>query len=205
VAKLAVSREVTVGRRRHLLVPLTHGGYFRRTSSPQSALRLTDLSRCPFGYPFTLTYHEEPQYANLQDELLLPSDCLLLANGIVDEDTVLVARISEYDALTATQSGDSLPVTTIVNAECAFYLPLRTKMTVCFGEMLRRPVRRVLSHRSNCAEELSETTYNRLVGLGFQLTNDYVRPPTASISAEFFVAFLHSFQPIFYASARLYM
>ena len=91
VAKLAVSRidgADPAGRRRRysLLVPLSHGGQFRRAGGA-SPLRLSDLSRSPLGYPFTLTYHEEVEYRNLEDDLL-PAGHPLRADGIVDEDSV---------------------------------------------------------------------------------------------------------------------
>jgi len=148
-----------------MLVPLTHDGRFRRISDsvPSTPLRLPDLSRNPVGYPFRLTYlPEEIDYRNLEDDLL-PAKRLLTADGIVDEDSVLVARISELDAL-ATARASAHDVTP-VNAEDAFHLPLRTKLTVCLGERLRRPVRRVLSCRNDFAEELSALMYNKLVGL----------------------------------------
>ena len=179
VAKLAVSRaDSSSPRRRHLLVPLTHGGRFRRTGTG-SPVRLTELSRSPVGYPFTLMYQEETEYRNLEDELL-PAKNLLRADGIVDEDSVLVARISEDDALTAVLAPERGRCTghhsvTTVNAEDAFHLPWRTKLTVCFGETLRRPVRRVLSCRNDMAEELLETKYNKLVGLQ-PVEVGYVRP-----------------------------
>jgi len=184
VEKLAVSRadsDVAGRTRRHLLIPLTHGSRFRRTVD-QSSLRLKDLSRSPLGYPFTLMYHEEAEYSNLQDDLL-PHKCLLRADGIVDEDSLVVARISEDDALTATRCGGggvSSAAATVI-AEDAFHLPLRTKLTVCLGEMLRRPVRCVLSYRNDFAEELSKITYNQLVGhveVGYVLPQ--IRPAIGS-------------------------
>jgi len=185
VAKLAVSRadaDLAGRTRRHLLMPLTHGGRFRRTvdESPASPLRLKDLSRSPLGYPFTLMYHEEAEYRNLEDDLL-PHKCLLRADGIVDEDSVVVARISKDDALTATRCGGGVCSATTVIAEDAFHLPLRTKLTVCLREMLRRPVRCVLSHRNDFAEELSKSTYNQLVGhveVGYVLPQ--IRPAIGS-------------------------
>ena len=183
VAKLAVSRDdcSDVGGRRcrHLLVPLSHGGRFRRTgrdSSVPSPLQLADLSRSPLGYPFTLTYHEQTDYNNLQDELL-PARSLMRADGIVDEDSVLVARISDDDELAATlPPGRGRDSTETVNAQDAFHLPLRTKLTVCLGRTLTRPVRRVVSCRSDMAEELSEDTYNKLVGIQSTVEIGYVRP-----------------------------
>jgi len=181
VAKLAVRddcSDVAGRRRRHLLVPLKHGGRFRRTrgTSPPSPLQLTDLSRSPLGYPFTLTYEEETEYRNLADDLL-PANSLLRADGIVDEDSVIVARISDDDEATATMPPDRrLHDVATVNAEDAFHLPLRTKLTVCLGKTLRRPVRREMSCRSQLAEELSETCYNRLVGLEHAVEVGYVRP-----------------------------
>jgi len=182
VAKLAVSRDdcsdVSGRRRRHLFVPLTHGGRFRRTrgTSPPSSLRLTDLSRSPLGYPFTLAYKEETDYINLEDELL-PDNSLLQADGIVDEDSLLVARISDDDEELAATTSQQRGLRS-VNADDAFHLPLRTKLTVCLGKTVRRPVRRVLSCRSDLAEELSEETYNKLVGLppGPAVEVGYVRP-----------------------------
>ena len=139
IAKLAVSRnETAAGRPRgarhgHLLVPLSHGGQFRR-ASPPAALRLTQLSRSPTGYPFALTYHEEAEYRNLEDDLLPGAGGhLLTADGIVDEDCVLVARISEFDALTATTTTTTTHDdvdTLVVNADDAFHLPLRTTWTI---------------------------------------------------------------------------
>lgn len=182
VAKLAVSRDdcsdLAGRKRRHLLVPLSHGGRFRRTrdASPPTPLQLTDLSRSPLGYPFTLTYQEETEYRNLEDELL-PAKSLLRADGIVDEDSVLVARISEDDELTAALPPERGRHSAVpVNAEDAFLLPLRTKLKVCLGKTLHRPVRRVLSHRTDMAEELSEATYNKLVGLQPAVEVGYVRP-----------------------------
>jgi len=183
IAKLAVSRDdrsdVAGRRRRHLLVPLTHGGRFR-CSRDASPLRLTGLSRSPLGYPFTLMYQEEAEYRNLEDDLL-PSESLLRADGVVDEDSVLVARISEDDAVTAARAPERCRCgghrsAATVNAEDAFHLPLRTKLTVCLGEMLRQPVRRDVSYRNDFAEELSETTYNKLVGLQPAVEVGYVRP-----------------------------
>ena len=183
IAKLAVrddGSDVAGRRRRHMLVPLTHAGRFQRTSGVTSALKLTDLSRSPLGYPFTLTYQDETDYRNLEDDLL-PAKSPLRADGVVDEDSVLVARISEDDALAATRPpertrcrGDHSAAT--VNADDAFHLPLRTKLTVCLGELLHRPVRRQLSCRNDFAEELSEATYNKLVGLPPPVEVGYVRP-----------------------------
>jgi len=195
VAKLAVIRDdcsdVTERRRRrHLLVPLTHGGRFQRTQAA-FALQLTDLSRSPLGYPLTLTYHEQTDYRNLQDELL-PAESLLRADGIVDEDCVLVARISEDDefvAATLPQEHGRHRTETFISAEDAFHLPLRTKLTVCLGRRLRRPVRRVLSCRKDMVEELCEDAYNKLVGIQSTTAVEvgYVRPlirPTMGILAE---------------------
>jgi len=120
---------------------------------------------------------------NLQDDLL-PATSLLRADGIVDEDSVLVARISEDDATRAVlppgRARCGGPRSATIIAEDAFHLPLRTKLTVCLGEMVRRPVRRALSCRNELAEELSETTYSQLVGLHLGLQSSvevgYVRP-----------------------------
>ena len=52
-----------------------------------------------------------------------------------------------------------------------------TRLTVCLGERLRRPVRRVMSCRNDFAEQLSETNYNKLVGLQLvEVEVGYVRP-----------------------------
>jgi len=137
LAKLAVRRDVEArpgGRRGgHLLVPLTHAGQFRRTSPPAAgALRLTELSRSPLGYPFTLTYrHDDVEYRNLEDDLLpATGGHLLTADGIVDEDCVIVARMNEFDALTAARPTTTHDDTALVNADDAFHLPLRTRLTV---------------------------------------------------------------------------
>jgi len=176
MAKLAVRKD-DVRRRRHLFIPLSHGGQFQRASSP-FPLRLSTLFRDQLDYPFSLTYREQTRYRNLVDDVL-PADVPLRADGIVDEHCVLVARIGEDDAVTATR--ESTDSTAPVNAEDAFYLPLRTRLTVCFGERLRRPVRQVLSCRNDLAEDISEETYSSLVGL---TDLDYVIPQTKSSSGE---------------------
>jgi len=207
VAKLAVSRAddddpddaaggTAAGRRRrhHLLVPLTHAGRFRRTrDAVVQQLTLTALSRSPLGYPFTLTYHDETQYRNLEDDLL-PANSPLRADGIVDDDCVLAARISDEDSATAAcDATQRNSAATHVYADEAFHLPLKTKLDVCLGERVRRPVRRVLSCRSHLAEELSEATYNRLVGLE-HVEVGYVRPQIrAPIGSIHLVVFIQSF------------
>ena len=52
------------------------------------------------------------------------------------------------------------------------------RLTVCLGERLRRPVRRVMSRRSDFAELMSESAYNRLVRpqTNTDVEIGYVRP-----------------------------
>ena len=52
------------------------------------------------------------------------------------------------------------------------------RLTVCLGERLRRPVRRVMSRRSDFAELMSESVYNRLVRpqTNTDVEVGYVRP-----------------------------
>ena len=63
--------------------------------------------------------------------LLAPDDGsgghLLRADGLVDDDSVVVARINEFDALKATRPRTACDDTGFVDAEDAFHLPLRTR------------------------------------------------------------------------------
>jgi hypothetical protein len=159
VAKLAVA----AGRRR-FFVPVTHGGHFRRLDSPGKSL--IDLGQLPRStrhlqsgaaaaaaaadiYPFSMRYQEDGDYVNLDDNLL-PTDTSLRVDGVIEEDSLVMARISD-DAVEQ------------ANMDDAFDVPLRTRLILHLCERLLRPVKRVFSVRNDFVEEVTEAIYNNVL------------------------------------------